>query len=63
MIYLWRFTHVNGYLYTVSGIVSCVVSGYCVSMITGGQDRNLRGLTLFTLDNDVAGSPAVGEIT
>ena len=48
MLLLWRFTKVNGYLYTVSGIVTCVVVGYVTSLICGGQDRDLSGLTIFT---------------
>ena len=42
------FTNVNGYLYTVSGIVTCVVAGYVASVVRGGQDRDLSGLTIFT---------------
>jgi solute:Na+ symporter, SSS family len=48
MFLLWRFTNVNGYLYTVSGIVTCVVVGYVASVVRGGQDRDLSGLTIFT---------------
>jgi solute:Na+ symporter, SSS family len=48
MFLLWKFTNVNGYLYTVSGIVTCVVAGYVASVVRGGQDRDLSGLTIFT---------------
>ncbi len=48
MFSLWTFTNVNGYLYTVSGIVACVLVRYVASLVRGGQDRDLRGLTLFT---------------
>lgn len=47
MCWLWLFSEVNGYLYTASGILACVVVGYLVSLISGGQDRDLNGLTLF----------------
>ncbi len=47
MFVLWRFTPVNGYLYTASGISICVLTGYVASLARGGQDRDLRGLTLF----------------
>ncbi len=47
MFYLWRFTHVNGYLYTASGITTCVLTGYLASFASR-QDRDLRGLTIFT---------------
>jgi SSS family transporter len=48
MFALWRFTNVNGYLYTASGITTCVVVGYLASLVGGGQDRDLTGLTIFT---------------
>ncbi len=49
MFCLWRFTEVNGYLYTASGIASCVVVGYVTSLLTGQSDNDLNGLTIFTL--------------
>jgi Na+/proline symporter len=48
MFVLWRFTSVNGYLYTASGIATCVLVGYFASILRGGQDRDLKGLTIFT---------------
>ncbi len=49
MFSLWKFTSVNGYLYTTSGIITCFVAGYLASILRGGQDRDLTGLTLFTV--------------
>ncbi|MDA7533580.1 sodium/solute symporter [Verrucomicrobia bacterium] len=34
MFYLWKYTSVNGYLYTSCGITACFVSGYLTSLIT-----------------------------
>ena len=48
MFCLWKFTAVNGYLYTVTGIVSCVVLGYVVSLICSGE-RDVEGLTIHSL--------------
>jgi solute:Na+ symporter, SSS family len=48
MVFLWRFTRVNGYLYTTCGIVTCVLVGYVASLLRGSQERDLTGLTLFT---------------
>lgn len=48
MFCLWRFTAVNGYLYTVTGIVSCVVIGYGVSLILPGRAQ-IDGLTIHSL--------------
>ena len=47
MFSLWQFTTVNGYLYTTSGIVTCVLAGYLASLLRP-QDRDLTGLTLYT---------------
>lgn len=48
MYSLWRWTPVQGYLYSAVGLVTCVLTGYAFSLLTGGQDRDLTGLTLFT---------------
>ncbi len=48
MFSLWRFTPVNGYLYTASGITACVVVGYVASLVRGGRHRDLSGLTIYT---------------
>ena len=42
-------TDINFLLYAAIGSCSCFVVGYLVSLITGGQDRGLAGLTLATL--------------
>jgi Na+/proline symporter len=34
MFYLWKYTSVNGYLYTSCGITACFVSGYLTSLLT-----------------------------
>jgi hypothetical protein len=49
MFCLWKFTAVNGYLYTASGIATCVVVGYVASLLFSPPTRDLRGLTLYTL--------------
>lgn len=51
MFYLWRFTDVNGYLYTASGISTCLVVGYIASLLSPQSNGNLDGLTIFTLNN------------
>ena len=43
----------HSYLYAAAGIAICVVVGYVASLLTGGTDRNLAGLTLYTLDEEV----------
>ncbi len=42
-------TDINFLLYAAIGSCSCFVVGYLISLITGGQDRDLAGLTLATL--------------
>jgi hypothetical protein len=49
MFSLWKFTVVNGYLYTASGIFTCCIVGYTVSFITGPPKSDLTGLTIHTL--------------
>lgn len=47
MFCLWQFTNVNGYLYTASGITTCVGVGYGASLFYGST-KDLTGLTLFS---------------
>ena len=47
MFCLWQFTRVNGYLYTASGITTCVIVGYLASF-PGGSRKDLTGLTIYT---------------
>lgn len=49
MYYLWRFTAVNGYLYTACGISSSLVIGYLISLFVGKPATDLAGLTIHTL--------------
>jgi len=49
MFYLWRFTEVNGYLYTASGISTCLAVGYVSSLALPRPTRDLTGLTIYTL--------------
>ncbi|MDP6367964.1 MAG: sodium/solute symporter, partial [Planctomycetota bacterium] len=47
------FTATNFLLYAAVGTCTCVAVGYLVSCITGGETRNLAGLTLATLKDPV----------
>ena len=49
MFLLWMFTRVNGYFYTTSGIMTCFVTGYLASLLTGKPRQSLAGLTVYTL--------------
>ncbi len=49
MFSMWKFTAVNGYLYTASGITCCVTVGYIASLAFGKPVKNLTGLTIYTL--------------
>ncbi|MEM9645665.1 MAG: sodium:solute symporter, partial [Planctomycetota bacterium] len=51
MFCLWRFTTVNGYLFTACGIFSCVVVGFFVSLVFGPPTKDITGLTIYTLRN------------
>ena len=52
MFSLWRFTPINGYLYTACGISTCVAVGYLTSLAFAQPSRNLAGLTIYTLQAD-----------
>lgn len=51
MFYLWRFTDVNGYLFTASGISSCLIVGYMASLVSPQSHGDLQGLTIYTLND------------
>ena len=57
MFCVWKFTAVNGYLYTASGICTCVVVGFVASLVSGRPDKDLDGLTIYTLHRSVASKP------
>ncbi len=48
MFSLWRFTRVNGYIYTAAGITTCFVAGYLASLLAGSPPGDLAGLTIYT---------------
>jgi solute:Na+ symporter, SSS family len=48
MTSIWAFTQMNAYLYTATGIATCFVAGYLASLIRGGTERDLTGLTVYT---------------
>lgn len=52
MFCMWRFTQINGYLYVAAGVFTCVFVGYLASFVSGGQAKNLTGLTVYTIQND-----------
>ena len=49
MFAMWKFTPINGYLYTASGIATCVVAGWITSLAFGRPLNDLTGLTIYTL--------------
>ncbi len=51
MFALWKFTPINGYLYTSCGITTCFVVGYGASLLTASPTSDLSGLTIHTLRN------------
>jgi Na+/proline symporter len=61
MFCLWRFTSVNGYLYTASGICTCLVVGYAASLASARPTGDLTGLTIYTLHDPEVEGQAEGE--
>jgi solute:Na+ symporter, SSS family len=45
---------INGYLYAAIGIAVCFITGYGLSLLAPAADRDLRGLTLHTLNRQTA---------
>lgn len=58
MLYLWRFTDVNGYVYNASGISVCLAVGYLASLAFPPPTSDLAGLTMFTLRDHQMGGGA-----
>ncbi|MFK7817859.1 MAG: sodium/solute symporter [Planctomycetaceae bacterium] len=52
MFCLWKFTAINGYLYTAAGITTCFVVGYITSF-GSAQSKDLTGLTVYSMSADV----------
>lgn len=50
MISAWQFGWANGYLYGTIGILTCLIIGYVVSLISPQHQKDLNGLTLFTMN-------------
>ncbi|NND97862.1 MAG: sodium/solute symporter [Pirellulaceae bacterium] len=46
---LWRYSPINGYLYTAAGITSCVMIGLLASHVVGRPPENIDGLTIYTI--------------
>ena len=51
MFALWRYSNVTGYMYTFFGIASCVISGYLVSILLPTKQKDLTGLTVYTMNS------------
>lgn len=52
MYTVWKYTTVNGYLYTAIGIVTCFVVGYSLSLVLPAATKDLTGLTIYTLRSE-----------
>ncbi|MCO8122344.1 sodium/solute symporter [Stieleria sp. TO1_6] len=50
MFTMWRYTPINGYLYTSVGITTCVVVGLMASLLFPATTNDLSGLTIHTLE-------------
>ena len=50
MYAVWKYSSLSGFLYTAIGIASCFVVGYLVSLLVPTRQRDLTGLTVYTLN-------------
>ena len=44
------YTSMHFFLYTIVGISTCFVVGYIVSLLFGGKQKQINGLTIYTLN-------------
>ncbi|GAB5451190.1 MAG: sodium/solute symporter [Halioglobus sp.] len=49
MLSAWLGQWADGYLFATIGIVTCLAVGYCASLVIPSGDKDLDGLTLYTL--------------
>jgi Na+/proline symporter len=54
MFWMWKYTAINGYLYTAGGIATCVVVGFVASLFSSRPTQDLTGLTIYTLHAPLA---------
>jgi len=54
MYLVWKYTALNGYLYTATGIATCFVVGYALSFVLPAKPKDLSGLTIYTLRSKAA---------
>ncbi|SVC56140.1 uncharacterized protein METZ01_LOCUS308994, partial [marine metagenome] len=48
MIWIWKATETNGFLFSTIGLLTCLIVGYAVSVFLPSQQKNLENLTLHT---------------
>ena len=49
MFSMWKYTPIQGYIYTATGIATCFAVGYLVSRLTPASNKDLTGLTIYTM--------------
>jgi SSS family transporter len=49
MVFVWKQTKINGYLYSLIGVTTCLVVGYVASLVLPAPKNDLTGLTIHTL--------------
>ena len=52
MIWIWKATETNGFLFSTIGLLTCLIVGYAVSVLLPGPQKNLENLTLHTQSKD-----------
>ncbi len=51
LYFVSAFTETHVYLYAAIGIVSTMMSGWFLSMVMGGNKKEISGLTIFTANH------------
>ncbi|MBF9252699.1 sodium/solute symporter [Pontibacter sp. 172403-2] len=50
--YISQYTNINLLMYAFTGLAACVVFGYLFSVLTGGQNKKISGLTVYKYNDD-----------
>jgi Na+/proline symporter len=60
MFSMWMFTSINGYIYTATGVATCFVVGYLVSLLLPASSKDLSGLTIYSMGREGEASKPAG---
>ncbi|MEZ6055431.1 MAG: sodium/solute symporter [Planctomycetaceae bacterium] len=63
MFSLWKFTPIQGYLYTASGVTTCIIVGYFASLFFPTKAESIEGLTIDMIGDSKIGHSVPAELS